>query len=34
MERPREQSSDTFNYDLWIMINNYSKELNLGEGNS
>ena len=32
MERPREQSSDTFNYDLWIMINNYSKELGLGGG--
>ena len=33
LERPREQSSDTFKYDLWIMINNYSKELSLGEGN-
>ena len=32
LERPREQSSETFNYDLWIMINNYSKELDLGEG--
>ena len=29
LERPREQNSDTFKYDLWIMINNYSKELGL-----
>ena len=32
LERPREQNSDTFKYDLWVMINNYSKELGLGEG--
>jgi len=32
MERPREQSSETFNYDLWILINIYNKELNLSEG--